>query len=100
MGDDGTFYKGVFLMVFAFGTGIGVGYKVMSKPKYISCAQFINRTPGNEGTGVPDVDGFHGHGLSLICPGKRMADGMAEEEKGEAGGEAARNPERDRTHEN
>ena len=28
MGDDGTFYKGVFLMVFAFGTGFGVGYKV------------------------------------------------------------------------
>ena len=29
MGDDSTFYKGVFLIVFAFGTGFGVGYKVM-----------------------------------------------------------------------
>ena len=36
MGDDGTFYKGVFLMVFAFGTGIGVGYKVMSTVFFLS----------------------------------------------------------------
>ena len=28
MGEEGTFYKGVFLMVFAFGVGFGVGYKV------------------------------------------------------------------------
>ena len=27
MGEEGTFYKGVFLMVFAFGVGFGVGYK-------------------------------------------------------------------------
>jgi len=32
--------------------------------------------------------------------GKRMADGMVEEKEGEAGGETARNSERDRTHEN
>ena len=30
MGEDGTFYKGVFLMAIAFGTGFGVGYKVKS----------------------------------------------------------------------
>ena len=36
MGDDSTFYKGVFLMVFAFGTGFGVGYKVMRSVQYIS----------------------------------------------------------------
>ena len=33
-------------------------------------------------------------------PGKRMADGMVEEKKREAGGETARNSERDRAHEN
>ena len=32
MGEDGTFYKGVFLMVFAFGTGFAVGYKVKYEP--------------------------------------------------------------------
>ena len=28
MGEDSTFYKGVFLMALVFGAGFGVGYKV------------------------------------------------------------------------
>ena len=28
MGNDGTFYKGVFVLTLFFGLGFGVGYKV------------------------------------------------------------------------
>ena len=76
MGDDGTFYKGVFLMVFAFGTGFGVGYKVNDV--------FLSSTPRIREAGtVTDVSAFLCFSFFLL--GKRMADGMVEAKKGETG---------------
>ena len=73
MGDDGTFYKGVFLMVFAFGTGFGVGYKVYDV--------FLSS--------IPQIREAGALWLMFVCSffllGKRMADGMVEAKKGETG---------------
>ena len=88
MGEDGTFYKGVFLMALFFGTGFGVGYKVKSTANIKTVTDFAAFS-------IKDT-----YDSSFFLPGKRVADGMVEEEKGAAGGEAARNSERNRTHEN
>lgn len=105
MGEDGTFYKGVFLMALVFGTGFGVGYKVKRPALLYSLHHtFPSMIPRLIFLLFPRMIfllfQYKDTRLKLFSPGKRMANGMVEEKEGEASGEAARDSEGDRTHEN
>ena len=99
MGEEGTFYKGVFLVAVTFTLGVGVGYKVGTvRSSYIKLlAPDVPKTKFN--SNYPDPDCYDGSSDADPGAGEGVEDGVAEEEEGEAGGEAAGDAEGDRADE-